>query len=291
MRSLLFAPADNRAKLTEVLESGADGVLLDLAGSVASRSKSEARKQACAFIAAAKAKAHHPLIFVRLNELDTEMIEADLDAILRARPDGVVLPDAQNGQAVQHLGAKLAVMEAELGLADGSTLIIAGVAGTAASIFNMGTFPDASPRLAGLVWSAEDLSTSLGASARRAPDGSYASPHALARDLTLFAARAADVPLIDGPTLNCRDAACFQLECEAAQRDGFDGKIARDREQVAAINAVFTPPEQVLARARAIIEAFAAEPDARVLAFQGETLNPAHLAQARRLLRRLPSRR
>lgn len=290
MRSIQFAPADSETKLTEVLESAADGVLLDLAGSVPSKAKTRARKNASAWIAAVKAKAHRPLIFVRLNGLETELIDADLDAILPAGPDGVVLPECQNGQAVQHLGAKLAVKEAELGFADGSTRIIAGVAATAASIFNMGTFAHASSRLAGLVWSAEDLSPFLGAEGGGAPHGSYTSPFVFARSLTLFAARAADALAIDGLALHPHDAASFRLECEAAQRDGFDGKMASDLQQVAVINAVFTPPEEVLARARAIIAAFAAEPEAQVVAFHGETLNSAHLAHATRLLKRLPPR-
>ncbi len=244
MRSLLFVSASDVTMLATAVEAGADGVCLDLESSVALAGKSDARKNVCAFIAAAKPRPSHPLIYVRINDLDTEFIDADLAAILPAGPDGVVLPRCANGQALQHLGARLAVAEAELGLADASTPIIAGVAGTAASIFDLGSFAGASQRLKGLVWSAEDVRAALRAETRPSPDGCYAAPCALARSLTLFAARAANVLAIDGVFPISGDAGAFRRDCEAARRDGFDAKMAIDPNQVAVVNAVFATPAE-----------------------------------------------
>jgi citrate lyase subunit beta/citryl-CoA lyase len=287
MRSLLFVSADDDAKLAEALDSGADGLCLDLADRVLAADKARARKNAGDLLYAAKAKARCPSLYVRVDGLDTAQIDADLDAVMSFAPDGVVPTGRLNGQALQHLGALLAVKEARCGLPDGSTRIIAGVGDAAASIFDMGSFAGASRRLAALFWSADALSAALGAERSRASDGLYTAPYVLARSLTLYAARAIDALAIDAACPRAPEGVGLRLECEAARRDGFDGKLALDRDQVEIINAVFTPTDEAIAMARAIIAAFAAEPEAATLAVDGEILVSSDFAQARRLLRRL----
>jgi citrate lyase subunit beta/citryl-CoA lyase len=240
---------------------------------------------ALAFLAAARRESSRPRLYVRVNGHRSGLIDADLDAVMQGAPDGIVLPKCVNGAALQHLGAKLAVKEAECDLGDGSTRIIAIVTETAASIFNMGTYAGASGRLAGLAWGAEDLAACLGAEANRGQDGAYLAPYVLARSLALFAAGAAETVAIDTVYLNFRDLAQFRLECEAARRDGFAAKMAIHPAQAEIINEVFTPSPQALARARAIVAAFEAAPQAGVVSLEGEMLDRPHLVRARRLLK------
>ena len=239
MRSLLLVSANDETGLAAALEAGADGVCLDLESSVPFAAKSYARKNIFAFVAAAKARPKSPRIYAQVNALDTELLDADLDAVLPAGPDGVILPKCADGQSLQHLGAKLAVKEAECGLADGFTRIIAGAAATAASIFTIGTFAGASRRLKGLIWSSESLAAALGSPASRDLNGCLTTPFALARSLTLIAARAAGVLAIDEISAHPGAGDAFRRECEAARRDGFDAKMAIDRNQVEIINAIF----------------------------------------------------
>jgi len=286
MRSQLFIPADSEKKLEKGLASGADCLIVDLEDSIALDAKPRARETALAFLVEAQRRSPRPRLYVRVNGLRSGLIDADLDAAMQGAPDGIVLPKCVNGAALQHLGAKLAVKEAECDLADGSTRIIAIATETAASLFNMGTYAGASPRLAGLAWGAEDLSACLGAETNRAPDGPYLAPYALARSLALFAAGAAEAAAIDAVYLNFRDLAGFRLECEAARRDGFSGKMAIHPAQVEIINEVFTPSPQAISRARAVVAAFAADPEAGVVALDGEMLDRPHLVRAQRLLQR-----
>ena len=221
--------------------------------------------------------------------LDTAEIDADLSAVMPFAPDGAVLTRPLNGQALQHLGALLAVKEARCGLPDGSTRIIAGVGDAAASILDMGSLAGASQRLTALFWNATALSAALGAERSRGSDGCYTTPYILARSLTLYTARAADVLAIDAACPRAPEGVGLRLECEAARRDGFDGKLALDRDQVAIINAVFTPTDEAIARARAIVAAFATEPAAATCGLDGEILASSDFAQASRLLRRTPA--
>jgi citrate lyase subunit beta/citryl-CoA lyase len=223
---------------------------------------------------------------VRVNGLTTGMTDADLDGVMRAAPDGIVLPKAVGGIEVSHLGAKLAVCEAEFGLPDGCTAIIAIATETAASIFALGTFSDASRRLKGLTWGGEDLSAEAGAEANRLEDGSYTDPYRLARSLTLFGAVAARVDPIDAVYTNFRDEAGLTAECRAARRDGFVAKMAIHPAQVPVINEAFTPSASALAHARAVVQAFAKEPGAGVVGLNGEMLDRPHLERAERMLAR-----
>ena len=284
MRSLLFIPADSEKKLAKGLASGADSLILDLEDSIAPESKQKARDLALAFLASALRKHLRPRLYVRVNGLNSGLTEADLNAVMQAPPDGILLPKTVNGASLQHLGALLAVREAEQDLADGSTKIIAIVTETPAAIFNMGTYAGASHRLEGLTWGAEDLAAALGAETNRDTDGSYTFPFLLARSLTLFAAAAAGVLAIDAVHGNFRDLARLRLECEEAKRDGFTGKMAIHPAQIEIINEIFSPSEESIAKARAIVAAFAAEPHAGVISFEGEMLDVPHLTKARRLL-------
>jgi citrate lyase subunit beta/citryl-CoA lyase len=225
-----------------------------------------------------------PRLYVRVNGLKSGLTAADLDAVMEASPDGVLLPKCLNGAAIQHLGAMLAVKEAEHDLANGATRIMAIVTETAASIFNMGTYAGASQRLEGLTWGAKDLAACLGAETNGSAAGGYSFPYLLARSLTLFAAASAGALAIDAVRGNFRDFAGLRLECEAAKRDGFAGKMAIHPAQIEIINEIFTPSDESIAKARAIVAAFAAEPHAGVIGLNGEMLDLPHLAKARRLL-------
>jgi citrate lyase subunit beta/citryl-CoA lyase len=150
----------------------------------------------------------------------------------------------------------------------------------------MASYRRCSDRLEGLTWGAEDLSADLGAEANRHSDGSLTGPYLLARNLTLIAAIAADIAPIDTVYTNFRDLVGLREEAVAARRDGFTGKMAIHPAQVAVINEVFTPTREALAKAQAIIAAFAAKPDAGVVAIDGEMFDRPHLVRAERIAAR-----
>ncbi|MCG7391359.1 CoA ester lyase [Microvirga sp. ACRRW] len=286
MRSLLFVPGDSQKKLEKGLASGADVLLIDLEDSVALEAKEEARRVTSAFVSEHRGKPERPRLYVRVNGLTTGMIDADLDGVMKATPDGIVLPKTVGGADVAHLGAKLAVREAEFGLEDGATRILAIATENAAGVFALGTFAGASHRLMGLTWGGEDLSADLGAEANRDESGAYTDPYRLARSLTLLGAAAAGIDAVDSVYTNFRDMEGLAAECRAARRDGFVAKMAIHPAQVPVINEAFTPSPDAIARAEAVIAAFKANPGAGVVGVNGEMLDRPHLLRAERLLRR-----
>jgi citrate lyase subunit beta/citryl-CoA lyase len=285
---MLFVPGDSPAKLTKAMGSGADALIIDLEDSVALSAKAAARETALAFLKEAGAERGRPLLLVRVNGLATGLIDADLDAVMPGGPDGIVLPKAEGGVDVSHLGAKLAVREAENDLPDGQTRIHAIATETARGVFALGTFAGATHRLASIAWGAEDLSADLGAETNREAGGRYAAPYRLARAFTLLGAAAAEVMAVDAVFTNYRDLDGLAAECEAARMDGFVAKMAIHPAQVPVINAAFTPTPVAIARARAIVDAFAAAPDAGVIGLDGQMLDRPHLKRAERTLARAP---
>ena len=286
MRSFLFVPADSAKKLDKAMTSGADAVIVDLEDSIAPDGKARARQSAAAFLKEVVAHAPRPYLVVRVNSLQTGLTDTDLDAVVPQSPDAIMLPKAEGGASVIHADAKLAVREARGGLPDGHVKIIALATETAAALFLAGTFRGASKRLSALTWGAEDLSAELGAETNRDGEGRFLDPYRLARALCLAGAAAAEVPAIDTVYVDFRDGTGLRRECEEARRDGFTGKMAIHPAQVPIINEVFTPTAQAIAQAKAVVDAFAANPDAGTIGIGGVMFDRPHLARAQRLLAR-----
>ena len=289
MRSLLFVPADGGSKLDKALASGADAVIVDLEDSIAPDRKAQARASAAAFLKTAVTQASRPRLLVRVNAIATGLIDDDLDAVVPARPDAILLPKAEGGASIIHADAKLTAREAIAGLDEGHIKIVAQAIETAAGLFAAGNIRGASPRLIGLTWGPEDLSAEIGAEANRDAQGLLTEPYRLARSVCLFAAAAAGVAAIETVYVDFRNLAGLKRETEDARRDGFVGRLAIHPAQVPVINEVFTPTADAIARAQAIVDAFAKAPGAGVVAIDGKMYDRPHLARAQALLARVKS--
>jgi citrate lyase subunit beta/citryl-CoA lyase len=284
MRSLLFVPADGGSKLDKAFASGADAVIVDLEDSIARDRKDAARASAAAFLKNAVTQATRPRLLVRVNGIATGLIDADLDAVVPARPDAILLPKAEGGASVIHADAKLTAREAMAGVDDGHIKILAQAIESAAGLFLAGTFRGASARLTGMTWGPEDLSAELGAEANRDGDGRLTEPYRLARTLCLFGAAAAETAAIETVYVDFRNLEGLRRDTEDARRDGFTGRLAIHPAQVPVINEVFTPTAEALAKARTIVEAFAASAGAGAIAIDGVMYDRPHLVRAQRLL-------
>lgn len=287
MRSLLFVPADGGKKLDKAMASGADGVIVDLEDSIAPERKAAARASAFDFLKSATAEKIRPRLLVRVNGLDTGMIDADLDAIVGGAPDAIVFPKAEGGPTVTHVDAKLTAREAIAGLPTGAIKILAQSVESTAGIFAAGTYKNCSLRLIGMTWGPEDLSAELGAEANRDAQGLLTEPYRLARAICLFGAAAAKTTAIETVYVDFRNSDGLRRDTVDARRDGFTGRLAIHPAQVPIINEVFTPTDADIAKARTVIAAFAANPGAGAVGIDGKMFDRPHLARAQALLARM----
>ena len=270
-RSWLFVPADSEKKIARALDSEADALIFDLEDSVAPARKKAARE----ILKALAPRSGGPHWWVRINPLGSAHLKADLGLFASADFEGVVLPKAESGADVVELSHRT-----------GSIPIHAIVTETAPSLFNLLTYRAPNSPLAAMSWGAEDLSAALGASSKYGADGELSFTYKLARSLCLVAAAAAGVQPVDGVFADFKDHKGLRSESEAARREGFTGKLAIHPNQVAIINAAFTPSKAEIAHARAIVAAFEAKPGAGVLSVGGRMVDRPHLLQAQRILAR-----
>lgn len=291
MRSWLFVPGDSQAKLDKVAGLGADVVIVDLEDAVAPPAKPTARLLAKSFL-----EAHGTQIlagggfarWVRINPLDTPLWREDLAAILPGRPDGIMVPKAAGPEQLQMLAAELYEREQRSGVQPGTTRIVPLVSETPAAALGIAAYAGATlPRLAGLTWGAEDLSAAIGASRKRDPQGRWTDTFRYVRAQVLLTAHARGVMPIDTLHADFRDLEGLRHVATESYADGFAGMLAIHPGQVAIINAAFTPGEEEIAHARAIVNAFSANPGAGALSLDGVMIDQPHLEQARRLLERL----
>lgn len=263
--------------MEKAIDLGADALILDLEDSVSADQKSVARDSVRAFLE----RKPRPLpLFVRVNPLDSEYLEEDLDAVIGAAPDGLMLPKAEGAHSVSALIGRLE--------AHGSRPIpILPVATeTPAAIFGLGSYGAVADNLCGLTWGAEDLPAAIGAATSREQDGQFTPPYELARSLSLFAAHAAGVAAIETVYPAIRDLDGLATFASKSARDGFIGMMAIHPSQIAVINQAFTPSADAIASARRIVDAFKANPTAGALQLDGKMIDAPHLKQARALLAR-----
>ena len=283
-RSWLFVPADSERKIAKALSGEADAIILDLEDSVTDANKPNARETAAAALTRADSAAMQ--LWVRINPLDSGLVEADLAAIVAARPYGVMLPKSESGQDIATLRHLLDAEEAKTDIRGGAVKISAVATETAASLFGLGTYRDASDRLTALTWGAEDLSAALGASSKFDADGALSFTYKMARSLCLAGAVAAEVQPVDSLFGDFRDEDGLRADCEKGRREGFTGKLAIHPAQVPVINAAFTPSATEIAHARRVVELFETNPDAGTIGLDGKMLDRPHLLQAQRVLDR-----
>jgi citrate lyase subunit beta/citryl-CoA lyase len=285
MRSLLFVPANSERKLEKGFASEADVVIVDLEDSVALENKATARKVASNFLSERRGTLK-PAVYVRVNDLSSGMTDDDLAALVPARPAGIMLPKSNSGRDVQQLSVKLRVHEAENDLQDGAIRILPIITETAIGVLSASTYSNATSRLSGLTWGAEDLSAAIGARTARDENGRYTDVFRLARTVTILAASAAEVAAIDTVFPNFRDMTAFEAECREAERDGFTGKMAIHPAQVEVINTAFTPSTEALQHSAAVVAAFEAAGNPGVVGMDGKMYDRPHLRLAERLLAR-----
>jgi citrate lyase subunit beta / citryl-CoA lyase len=274
-RSILFVPGDSERKFERACTGQADGLVLDLEDSVANEKKPEARAIVRGMLQ--RGAAGKPL-WVRVNALDTGLMQEDLAAVVPARPFGIMLPKCRGRADLAQVSRYLDEFEGA-----GAIRILVIATETGEAMFGLGQYGGVTPRLYALSWGAEDLAADVGALSNRV-DGRYTEPFRLARSMCLFAAAAAGVPAIDTVFVEIENLDWLRAEAQEARRDGFAGKLAIHPSHIAAINEAFSATDSELEWARKVIAAFDANPQSGAFRLDGKMIDRPHLRLARRLL-------
>lgn len=266
-RSVLYLPASNGRAIEKARTLACDVVILDLEDAVGPAEKAQARAAAAAAVRAGGFGRRE--VVLRVNGLDSEWGAADLAAAAEARPDAVLIPKASDVAALQPYGA--------------AGLPLWLMIETCAGVLALDALGRAGRTLGVAAWvfGANDLAKEMGA---RVPAGR--APLAAAMGLTVTAARAHGLAVLDSVYNDVRDEAGFAAECAQGRDFGFDGKTLIHPTQIEPANAAFSPSADEIAWARAVAKAFDSPENAGkgVLAVEGRMVERLHREAALRVL-------
>ncbi len=282
MRSAMFVPGHRQRFIDKALGGlPADVFLLDLEDGVPPAEKPTGR----ALLAEALGRprgASPTLRYVRVNAIGSAWLEADLEAVVRPGLDGLCLPKVDYPEQVQQVDALVAARERAAGLPAGSIRYIVAIE-SPRGLLNAAAIGAASPRVAALMFGAEDFGRELGLPTRREGE---ASRLLYARSALVVAAAAANVQVIDGVWPDIQDTAGLAADCQLARQLGFTGKSLIHPGQLDIINAAFSPTPEEVDYAQRIVQAFEAAM-ARgegSIAFGGQLIDLPIVERARRTL-------
>ncbi len=285
MRSMLFVPGDRPERFAKAEASGADAVIFDLEDAVAASNRPRARVEISNYL---KMSDRHVPLWVRINPIETPDALPDLAAVAFARPDGIVLPKARNGDDVRRLDHWLEILETAHGFDVGVIRVIPLITESASAVLNIASFAPAPARVLGMTWGAEDLAADLGSLGNKDAAGEYEPPYVVASTMCLYAAAAAGVWAIETVDTETKDMAAVERRARASRRAGYVAKLAIHPAQVAAIHAAFTPTADEVAWAQKVLEAFRASGGKGAIQLDGKLLDRPHVRQAERILAAAP---
>ncbi len=280
LRSMLFMPGNNPGMLVSADQLGADAIIYDLEDAVSLEEKDSARelvKNALINLAF-----EHSFVTVRMNPIDSPYWQDDLDAILPAEPDGIVIPKA-SVEAVQTVEKyvndfydKQQVKEED------RTIRFLLLIEDAAGIINADKIAASTNRADALLLGGEDYSVSMGV---ERTDDSKELEYARFRLATC--ARAFHLDALDTPFTDINDEEGLKKDTAFSKQIGFNGRLVINPRQIPAIHRIFTPSQEKIEDAQIVLQA--AE-DARkngkgVFSFRGKMVDKPVISRAENLVK------
>jgi citrate lyase subunit beta/citryl-CoA lyase len=254
-RSFLFAPGNVARRVEKALTLEADVVIVDLEDSVATAEKAATRRHA----AAALERPRRARGYVRVNAPASSFCYLDLVETVHAKVDGVVLPKVESAADLHAIDWLLWNLERSRGIAEGSIDLMPQIE-TAAGLHRIDRVLQARSlrpyrgrwRVKRVAFGAADYAHELGL------DVSLDEPElAEARARVVLASRAAGLEgPIDSPWFHFKEREAFARALERSRRGGFQGRLCVHPDQLAPVNAAYTPSAEELARAERIVAAF-----------------------------------
>jgi citrate lyase subunit beta/citryl-CoA lyase len=249
-RSRLYLPGNRPKLMLSAGLYGADGLILDLEDSVPPAAKDEARLLVRNALLALDWGGAERMVRVNQGVVGDE----DLAAIAPCNPHLILLPKVEEAAQVRHVAGRLREL-----LGGREVPFLMPILESPGGIFRAVEIAAADPSVVALTLGLEDLSAELGAP--RTADGWESF---LARQTTVYAARAASVQPIASVYSDIRDEQGLAAYVRRERGLGFDGIGCIHPGQIEIVHREMTPSEAEAERAVRIVRA-AREAEARGL--------------------------
>jgi citrate lyase beta subunit len=291
VRSMLFVPGSRPAMIEKAAASAADAVCIDLEDSVAPDEKPAARANIVAALRSLDFGRRTRI--VRVNALDTPYTYRDLIDVVEAagdRLDLIMLPKVESPRDLVVVDALLTQIESSRGLA--TRIGIEAQIENASGFLYAREIASTTSRLDALIFGPGDYAASMhmpaaGIGEMDAHDELYPGHrwHAIMHTI-VAAARANNVRCMDGPFARFKDLAGLERAGRIARAMGFDGKQCIHPSQISVVNNVFSPSDDEVARAEAVLRAYteAVAAGQGAAMHDGRMIDAASLRMARSIL-------
>ena len=268
-RSFIFSPGLRPDMFPKALASGTDIVCVELEDGIAPKDKDEARKSALALFEKPQADDGVERI-VRINCLREAFGLADVQAVLATDtpPPALMLPKVNTPEEVIWLDDLLT----ERGHDTRLHVIIETNRGLEAAF----EIAHCSKRIDALFFGGVDMAAEL-----RCVNAW--EPLLYARSRVVHAAASAGLDVVDVPFLDLEDPDGNKKAAQQAKALGFSGKGSIHPKQIAALNEVFTPAADEIAKARRITKTFE-EADTGLVVIDGKLIEKPVLRDMYRIL-------
>ena len=268
-RSFIFTPGLRPEMFPKALASGADIVCVELEDGIAPKDKPAARANTIKLFESPQADDGVERI-VRINSLREGFGIADVQAVLASEtpPPALMMPKVRTPDEVAVLDNLLT----ERGHDTRLHVIIETNAGLEAAY----DIAHCSPRIDAMFFGGVDMAAELRCQ-------NEWEPLLYARSRVVHAAASAGLDVIDVPYLDLEDPEGMEHAAIQARHLGFCGKGAVHPKQIAALNAVFTPSADRIARARHIIAEFEAA-DTGLVVIDGKLIEKPVLREMHRIV-------
>ena len=271
-RSVLYMPGANTRALEKAKSLPADSLILDLEDAVAPDAKPQARENIRAALATGFG---HREAVVRINGLNTQWGLDDLKAFADTKADAILLPKVESASQIREVASLLKQFN------PASTMKIWAMIETPLAIFTLPEIASSHPMLEALVLGTSDLVKDL--HARHTPSRVETQT---ALSLSVLAARAHQLCVLDGVHLSLDDEDGLRQSCIQGRDMGFDGKTLIHPSQIALANQIFGPSPEEIDEARQRITAYEAaiSSGAGIAVLNGKLVEELHIQDAKRIL-------
>jgi citrate lyase subunit beta/citryl-CoA lyase len=251
IRTALFVPGNRPDRVDKAVDTAADVVIIDLEDAVPYSQKKETRPVVREKILDYQERP----VLVRINALDTEFFQEDLDAVLVEGLSCVMVPKVETAAQILEINRGLLEVEAKKGMRPGSVSIIPLIESALAveNVFQIVSQRTDPERLFTVAFGAADFALDMGFEITKTGEELF-----YPRARIAVACRAAGVkPPLDTPfMIDLKDPEALEADIKRACRLGFQGKLCIHPNQIDICNRLFSPTTEEIEYAQKVVQAF-----------------------------------
>jgi citrate lyase subunit beta/citryl-CoA lyase len=251
LRAALFVPGNRPERIDKAVVTRADAVIIDLEDSVPLSEKESTRS-----IVRKKIEEHkNKKLFIRVNALGTEFLNADLDEVITEGLWGLMLPKVEEAYHIGRINSLILDQEQKKSLEPGSIGLIPLIETSLAveKIFEIVSTKSEPERIITVAFGAADYALDMGIRLTKTGD-ELEYPRAR---IAVACHAVKLMPPLDTPfMIDIKDFVSLEEDSLRAKRLGFGGKLCIHPSQIEIIRKVFSPTQAEIEYAKKVIDAF-----------------------------------